>query len=140
MNRDFVIVLDDFEFRMFHANTLATLTRLTKNDQALAGHDHLLDVMQVEPAADEWLTEGVRIAFLKGHFENLFPAAEAIESRPGHLAAQTDRLLALFSWKFGKLAPILMPPRIMGEQVANCFDAETAQLGAAGTGNPINFA
>ena len=140
MNRNFVVVLDNFEFRMFHADTLTALTRLAENDQALAGQDHLLDVMQVEPAADEWLTEGVRIALLQRHLENLFPTAKAIESRPGHLAAQTDWLFALFPRKFAKRPPVLMPSWIMSEQVAHCFESKTTQLGAARMGDPLNFA
>jgi hypothetical protein len=33
-----------------------------------------------------------------------------------------------------------MPTRVMGEQVAHCFEAEAAQLGAALAGDPRNFA
>ena len=140
MNRNFLVVFDDFEFRMFHAETLTAQTRFAENDQALAGHDHLLDVMQIEPAADERLTEGVRIASCSVTSKDFFPAAEAIESRLDHFAAETDWLFAFLPRKSGKLAPILVPPRIMGEQIANCFETETAQLGAARTGNPLNLA
>jgi hypothetical protein len=35
---------------MLHANPLTALSRLSKNHQPLAGENHLLHVMQIEPA------------------------------------------------------------------------------------------
>ena len=39
-----------------HADALTASPRLAENNQALTSQDHLLDVMQIEPATDEWLT------------------------------------------------------------------------------------
>ena len=134
MNRNFVVVLDNLEFRMFHADALTALTRFAENDQALAGQDHLLDVMQIEPPADEWLTESVWIGFLQRHLENFFPTAKAIKSRLGHLPAQTDWLFALFPRKFAKRPPVLMPSWIMSEQVAPLFRVQDDATGCCADG------
>ena len=77
MNRDFLVVLDHLKFRMFHAKALTAQTRLAENDQTLAGQDHFLDVMQIEPAQHERLAEGVRVAFLQGDFEDFFASGRS---------------------------------------------------------------
>ena len=125
---------------MLHAEPLSAQARLAENDQALPGRDHLLHVMQVEPAQDERLAQGVRFAFLQGGFEDLLSATEAIEARLDHFAAKANRLLAFFARKSGELPPVFMPARIMREQVAHCLEAETAQLSAARLRNPRDFA
>src|ERR1700675_3589636 len=57
MDRFFLIVLDHFELRMIHTNPASAQPRLAVDDELLAGGDHFLDVMQVEPAADQGLTQ-----------------------------------------------------------------------------------
>ena len=64
VDRFLLVVLDHFEFGMIHANTVPTQSRLAENDKLLAGGDHFLDVMQIEPATDERLAQRVRIRFL----------------------------------------------------------------------------
>ena len=46
----------------------------TEDDKPLSGRDYFLDVMQIEPATDERLTERVRAAFFQHCFKNLATA------------------------------------------------------------------
>src|SRR5260370_15595681 len=64
MDRFLFVVFDHFELGMIHANTRPAQSRLAKNDELLAGGDHFLDIMQIEPATDERLAQRVRIRFL----------------------------------------------------------------------------
>ncbi len=76
VNGHLVIVLDHLEFGMLHAEPLSAEARLSENDQALSARNHLLDVVQVEPAQNERLAEGVRIRFFQSRLEDFLPAAE----------------------------------------------------------------
>ena len=98
---------------MLHADALPAEARFAEDNQPLSGHDHFLDVMQVEPAADKRLAEGVRFAFLQRDFEDLLPTPKALELRLDHFAAEANRLLALLAREAGELAPVLVPPRIV---------------------------
>jgi hypothetical protein len=64
MDRCLLVVLNHFELGMIHANPLPAQSRLAENDELLAGSDHFLDVMQIEPATDQRLTERVCVQFL----------------------------------------------------------------------------
>src|ERR1700737_917048 len=110
------IVLDHFKLRMVHAKALAAQLRLPENDQLLAGRDHFLHVMQIEPAQGERLTQRVRVWFPKCRLKNLFPAAEAKYSRFGYLSAQTDGSVALFARNFWKLMSGFGAPGKGGEK------------------------
>ena len=61
MNRLLLVALDHFELRMLHADALAAQPRLSEDDQTLAGRDHLLHVMEIEPAKHQRLAERIRI-------------------------------------------------------------------------------
>ena len=111
MDRYFLIVLDDLELRMLHAEPLTAQLRLPENDQPLAAHDHFLHVVDVEPAEHERLTERVRLALLERDLEDFFPATETFDLRFSDLAAKTERLLALLAREADELAPILVPAR-----------------------------
>ena len=50
MDRNLLVILDDLELRVIHADSLSTQTRFAKYDNTLPGRDHLLHIMQVEPA------------------------------------------------------------------------------------------
>ncbi len=79
MDRCVLVVLNYFELGMIHANATPAKPRLAEHDELLTGGNHFLDVMQIEPATDEGLTERVRIQFLQCRFENLFPATKTPE-------------------------------------------------------------
>src|SRR5262245_13024509 len=64
MDRYLFIVLDYLKLRMIYANSFPTQTRPAENNDALARSDHFLDVMQIEPAAHERLTQRIRLRFL----------------------------------------------------------------------------
>src|ERR1700693_2319146 len=64
MDRLLLVVLDQLELGMIHANALPAQSRFAENDELLSGLDHFLDVMQIEPATDERLAQGVRIRLL----------------------------------------------------------------------------
>src|SRR5215831_8140145 len=113
MDRYLFIVLDHFEFRMIHTNSFSTETRLAENNDALTSCDHFLDVMQIEPAAHERLTQRIRLRFLQRRFEDFFPAAKPAQRRFDHLSAETDRALGFFPRKLWELGPVLMTPREM---------------------------
>src|SRR5205814_10620388 len=97
VDRDLVVILDHLEFRMLHAKPFSPQTRFSENDEALPGRDHLLHVVQVEPAQDERLAEGVRIRFLQRGFKNLLPAAETDEPCFCDLSAKKNRRVAFFA-------------------------------------------
>src|SRR3981081_3679700 len=100
------IVLVPLEFRMVHAKAFAAQLRFAENNQLLAGRDHLLHVMQIEPAQRQGLAERLRFCFLHGRLKNLLPGAEAKDRRFGPFAAQTDRGIALLAWELWKLMSI----------------------------------
>jgi len=125
---------------MFHAEPLPAPARFAEDDQTLAGQNHFLDVVEIEPAQNEGLAEGVRIAFLQGRFEDSLAAAKMIEARLDYFAAETNRLLTFFSWEAGELAPVFVTSGIVREQVADRFDAEAAELGAARARDPLDLA
>ncbi len=137
MNRFLLVVLDHFKLRMLHANALPAQPRLSENDQALAGRDHFLHVVQIEPAQHERLAERVRVRFLQGRFEDLLPAAETPQRRLRHLAANTDRRLAFLAREAGKLLPIFVPPRIMREQIAHRGNARAGATARDAGAAPI---
>ena len=58
----------------------------TEDDKPLPGRDHFLDVMQIEPATGERLTERVRVAFFQHRFKN-FASAETHETGFNDIAA-----------------------------------------------------
>jgi hypothetical protein len=124
---------------MFHAEARAALAWFAENDQPLSGQNHFLNVMEIEPAQNERLAQGMRIAFLQSRFKDPLPAAEAIEARLNHFTAEADGLVALLPRKPGELAPIFVTSRIMGEKVADGYNTETPQLRAARVGNPPDF-
>jgi hypothetical protein len=80
MDRNFGVIFDHFELRVFHAETAATESRFAEDHQTLAGENHLLYVVQIEPAQDEGLTECMGIAFLQSGFENFPASAESKET------------------------------------------------------------
>ena len=61
MDGRFVVGFDHLKFRMIEANALAPQTGLAEDDQLLSGRDHLLHVMQIEPATDQRLAQGVGV-------------------------------------------------------------------------------
>ena len=91
MDRYLFIVLDHLKLRMIHANSFSTQTRLAENNDALAGGDHFLHVMQIEPAAYQRLTQRIRLRFLQRGFKDFLPAAKSAQRRFDHLSAETDR-------------------------------------------------
>src|SRR5260370_26295655 len=64
MDRSLLVVLNHFEFGMIHANPLPAQSRLPENDEVRAGSDHVLDVMQLQPATEQRLTERVCVQLL----------------------------------------------------------------------------
>src|SRR5438477_11659519 len=96
------IVFDHLKLGMVHAYSFTAKARLAKNDQLLAGGDHLLHVMQIEPSQGQRLAQSVRVWFLQRSFEDFFPASEAKHSRLGYLATQANPNVAFFVWKFRK--------------------------------------
>src|ERR1043165_903927 len=134
------IILDNFKFRVVDADAVAAETWLTEDDQLLTGGDHLLDVMQIEPAKSERLTQRVWIRLLQGCFEDLFPAAEPAERGFDHLATQTDRLIGFFAREMRKFMPIFITSRIMSEKIFRRLDPEPAQGRDFRSGDPVQLA
>src|SRR5207248_11300785 len=97
MNRDFFVRFDHFELWMVDADTLTAQARFSENHQLLSGRDHLLHIVQIEPAAHQRLAQGIGVWLLQGDFKYLFPAAESADLRIDHFAAQTNRRFALFA-------------------------------------------
>src|SRR4051794_22046814 len=96
MNRSLgFIIINDFELRMIHAHPFAAQTRFAEHDQLLASGDHLLDVMEIEPSADQRLAQRGGVTLLEGRFENLLPTAKASYLSFDDFAAKTHRRVAL---------------------------------------------
>ena len=140
MNRNFLIVFNHLEFGVLHADALPAQTWLAKDDQALTGQNHLLHIMQIEPAQGERLAQGVRGVLLQGRLENLFPTPEAEQAGFHHFAAEANRLIAFFPRKAGELAPILVTPRIVSQQIAHRLEPEATQLHHPRARNPVDLA
>src|SRR2546428_5610193 len=127
MNRNLLIIFNHLELRMIHANPLTTKLWFTENNKPLTGRDHLLDVMQIEPSADEGLAERICIRFLQSRFEDFFPPAEATQLRLGHLPAETDCLIAFLTWETRKLATIFVASRKMRDQILHPLETKPTQ-------------
>ena len=139
MNRFLLVVLDDFELGVVHADSFASQTRFSKDNQLLSGGDHFLDVMQVEPAADQRLAQRVRARFLQSRLENFSPTAEAAQRSFNDFAAQTNRLVAFFTREFGKRAPIFVASWKMREQMFYLRDTEPAERENLRARNPLKL-
>src|ERR1700730_18673912 len=139
MDRFLLVVLDHLELGMIHANALPAQSRLTEHDELLAGRDHFPYVMQIEPAADERLAQGVRIRLLQRRLKNLFPTAETPERCFDHFAREADRDVALIAREFRKLMSIFVSPWKMRQQIFGRRDAKPTQRQNFRTRNPIEF-
>ena len=104
MDRDLFVVLDHFEFRMLHAKALPAQPRFAEDDQPLPGRDHLLHVMQIEPAENQRLAERVRVRLLQCRLENFLPTAETDAAESSRPRRRANRRLAFVAGKSGKLA------------------------------------
>src|SRR5207244_12062074 len=88
MNRNFFVVFDYLKFRMIDEQTRAFAFAATEHNQALPGSNHLLDIMQIEPAAGKRLAQRMRAIFVQHRFENFTPP-ETTPSRLYGLAPHT---------------------------------------------------
>src|SRR4029077_4538378 len=113
MDRYLFIVLDHLKLRMIHGNSFSTQTRPAENNDALTRGNHFLHVVQIEPAAYEWLTQRIRLRFFQRRFKDFLPAAKPAQRRFDHLPAQTDGNLGFFLRKLWELCTVLMTPREM---------------------------
>src|SRR5207248_2535264 len=138
MNQNLFVVFDYLKLWMIDEQTRAFALDATEHNQPLPGRNHLLDVMQIKPAAGERLAERMRATFLQHRLKN-FASAEAHQSRLDDIAAQTNRDDGLFTRKSAKLPPIFVPPRIMREQIADGLEREPAQRENARPWNPAQF-
>src|SRR5947207_8483083 len=125
MNQNLFVVFDYLKFWMIDEQTRAFALDATEHNQPLPGRNHLLDVMQIKPAAGERLAERVRATFLQHRFKDFAPA-ETHQSRLCYLAAQTNRDDGLFTRNSAKLQPILVPSSILREQIADGLDRHPA--------------
>src|SRR5690242_15325053 len=98
---------------MIHAHSFSTQPRPAENNNALTCGNHFLHVMQIEPAAYEWLTQRIRLRFLQRRFEDFLPAAKPPQRRFDHLSAKTDTSVGFFPRKLWELGSILVTPREM---------------------------
>src|SRR5205085_11609258 len=139
VNRALGIVFDHFKFGMIHANALAAHPRLSENDELLAGRDHFLDVMQIEPATDERLAQRVRVRLLQCCLENFSPPAKSPQRCLNHVAGETDWRVALLARKTWKLMSLFVPSREMREQIFDGENPESPQRQNFGPRYPIEF-
>src|SRR5205814_8540020 len=103
-----------------------------------AARNHLLDVLQIKPAARERSAGRVRATCRQHRFKD-FALAETHQSRLCDLAAQTNRDDGFFTRKSAKLPSIFVPTWIMREQIADGLEREPAQREDAGPRNPAQF-
>src|SRR5947209_17672994 len=127
MDRDLIVVFDHLKFRVLQAKPMAAQPWLSENDHTLAGRDHLLDIVKVEPAQDQWLTKRVRIPLLDCRLEDFFPTAKPDQPCLDYLAAKEDWHIAFLVGKWGEFASVFVSPRVMGQQVLDGLDLEPAQ-------------
>ena len=127
MDRHLFVVFDHLKLRMIHANPLSAQSRLAKNNDPLAGSDHFLHVMQIEPPAHERFAQSVWLRFLQRCFKDFLPAAKAAQRSFKNLAAKTDWDVAFFSRKMRKLCAILVTSGKMRQQVFYSLNAEPSQ-------------
>src|ERR1700756_3524023 len=115
MDRYFFIVLDDLKLRMIHADSLSPQTGFSEDDDALAGRDHFLHVMQVEPPAHQRLAQSICLRFLERGFKDFFPSAKTAQRSLCHLATKAHRNIAFFVRKTRELSPIFVASRKMSK-------------------------
>src|SRR5580698_10309257 len=124
---------------MVHANSLAAKLRLPKDDELLAGGDHFLDVMQIEPATDQRLAQRVRVCLLQRGLKDFLPAAKPPKRSFNDLPGQTNRLVTFLARKARKLMSIFVAPWIVSQQIFRRRDAKSPQRQDFRARNPIKF-
>ena len=127
MDRYFLVILDDLKLWMIHADSLSAQARLSKDNDALAGPDHFLHVMQIEPSTHQRLAQSVCLRFLQRGFKDFFPAAKTTQRSFGHLATKTHRHIAFLARKTRELGAIFVTPRKVREQVFYRLNPEAPQ-------------
>src|SRR4029077_10474379 len=95
---------------MIHAEPVSAEARLSEDHHFLSSCDHLLDIMQVKPTADQRLAERVCFLFLQRRLKDFFPAAKPAKRRFNHCATQADWDVTFLTRKLGKLISILVSP------------------------------
>src|SRR3979490_2713084 len=95
--------------------------------------------MQIEPTQCERLTQRIRIRFFQSRFEDFLPSAKTPQLCFDHLAAKTNRCVALLTREMRKLMSIFVAPRKMREQILRGFNPEPAQRQQFRTRDPIKF-
>src|SRR5207237_9304642 len=98
-----------------------------------------LQVMESEPAQHKGLAESVRVRFLQCRLEDFLPAAEPNYSRFYDFAAKKDRRVAFFAREIGKVGPVLVTSRVMGQKIFDGFDIEPAQSRQFRPRDPLQF-
>ena len=137
MNRNLLIIFDDLELRMIHANPFPPQTWFAEYDQALPGCDHFLHVVQIEPPAHEWFAQSICLRFLQCCFENFLPPAKTPQRSLNHVTAKTNRHVAFLVRKMRELRSIFVTPGEMRKQIFHGLYAETPQCEEFRARDPI---
>src|SRR5919109_564206 len=124
---------------MIHANPFSAQARFSEHDDALAGSDHFLHVMKVEPSAHQRFAQCIGLRFFQRRFKDFFPSAKTSQRRLYNLAAKTNRNIAFFARKTRELGAIFVAPWKMREQILPCLAAETPQGEQTRAGDPAEF-
>jgi hypothetical protein len=126
-----VFAFDDFEFGVVDVEFAGAFFWSPEDDEAMAGGDHLLDVIDVEPTADEAGAEGGGEVFLEGDLDHGAAAAKALDGDAEDGAAEADGLLGLCVGEVVEGAAVFVALGIMSEEVFYGGDAEALELADA---------
>jgi hypothetical protein len=124
---------------MIHAKSAAPQAWFPEDDETLAGCDHFLDVMEVEPTQQKRLAQRVGIDLVQSSFKDFLPTPEPKKPSFGYFTTKTNCDIALFSRKLVERPTIFVSSRKMAYEIGNCFNAESAQRQLFGSRNPVKL-
>jgi hypothetical protein len=115
----FVLVGDNFKFRMFENEAFPTQSRASMDDHSYSGENTLLNMEQIEPSEENPPPKSRVLIFQEFRFEATH-SPKASEYRFAHNAAETERAFALTLtlWKMVKASSIFMASGIMLQEIA----------------------
>ncbi len=104
------------------------LPGLAEDDQLVPHGNHLLDVVNIEPPADEPRAERGGRILLERDLDHHFPAPQPFCRDPQNRAADTYGLLGLRPRKMVERPAILIPLWVMRQEILDGVDAETLEV------------
>ena len=117
VDRDFLIVLHGFEFGVIDDDLSPAFFRPSKDDQALADGDHLLNVGHVEPTTRQRLAEDPAGFVFARDLKHSPPAAKPLKRSLGRHTKKAYRAIHLLIGEAVKSMSVFIPSRIVLDEI-----------------------